>query len=89
MQLPATPRLVKSPHIMIEVIPAGTGAHEGVTGAFALADFADVPSVGYQEGAVRGQPVEEPEDVASLDRVAGVHLPHQGRDAAPELNPSG
>ena len=57
----------QQPHIMIEVIPADTGAHEGVTGAFALADFADVPSVGYQEGALRGQPVEEREDVASLD----------------------
>jgi len=57
----------RQPHIMIEVIPASTGAHEGVTGAFALADFDGAPSVGYQEGAVRGQPVEEPKDVASLD----------------------
>ncbi len=55
------------PHIVIEVIPADVGAHEGVTGAFALADFEDAPSVGYQEGAVRGQPVEERKDVASLD----------------------
>lgn len=58
---------VQQPHIMIEVIPAETGAHEGVAGAFAIADFADVPSVGYQEGAVGGQPVEEREDVASLE----------------------
>jgi Domain of unknown function (DUF397) len=41
----------------------------GVTGAFALAAFADVPSVGYQEGAVGGQPVEEREDVASAVAV--------------------
>jgi hypothetical protein len=57
----------RQPHIVIEVIPAGVGAHEGVAGAFAIADFEDAPSVGYQEGAVRGQPVEEPKDVASLD----------------------
>jgi transcriptional regulator with XRE-family HTH domain len=57
----------RQPHIVIEVIPAATGAHEGVAGAFALADFEDAPSVGYQEGAVRGQPVEQQKDVASLD----------------------
>jgi transcriptional regulator with XRE-family HTH domain len=54
-------------HIVIEIIPASVGAHEGVAGAFAIADFEDAPSVGYQEGAVRGQPVEERKDVASLD----------------------
>ena len=57
----------RQPHVVIEIIPANVGAHEGVTGAFAIADFDDAPSVGYQEGAVRGQPVEEHKDVASLD----------------------
>jgi transcriptional regulator with XRE-family HTH domain len=57
----------RQPHIAIEVISADVGAHEGVTGAFAIADFEDAPSVGYQEGAVRGQPVEERKEVASLD----------------------
>jgi hypothetical protein len=57
----------KQPHIVIEVIPANTGAHEGVAGAFAIADFEDAPSVGYQEGALRGQPIEERADVASPD----------------------
>jgi transcriptional regulator with XRE-family HTH domain len=63
-------RLVESarqPHIVIEVIPAATGAHEGMAGAFMIADFEGAPSVGYQEGAVRGQPVDEPKDVAALD----------------------
>jgi transcriptional regulator with XRE-family HTH domain len=55
------------PHIVIEVIPAGAGAHEGLTGAFAIADFEETASVGYQEGALRGQPVDEPSDVATLD----------------------
>jgi transcriptional regulator with XRE-family HTH domain len=55
------------PHIVIEVIPVTTGAHTGLEGAFAVADFEDAPSIGYQEGAVRGQPVEGVKDVASLD----------------------
>jgi transcriptional regulator with XRE-family HTH domain len=53
-------------HIVIGILPAGTGAHEGVTGAFALADFAGAPTIGYQEGALRGQPVEDLKDVAAL-----------------------
>ena len=53
--------------ILIEVIPASTGAHEGMAGAFLIADFDGAPSVGYQEGAVHGQPVDEPKDVALLD----------------------
>lgn len=57
----------REPHVVIEVIPAGAGAHEGLTGAFAIADFEDIASVGYQEGALRGQPVDEPKDVAVLD----------------------
>ncbi len=57
----------RQPHIVIEVIPASVGAHEGLAGGFGIADFEDAPSVGYQEGAVRGQPVEEPKDVTSLD----------------------
>ena len=59
--------VARQPHMVVEIIPAGTGAHTGLTGAFALADFEDAPSIGYQEGAVRGQPVEESKDVASLD----------------------
>src|SRR5262249_42592829 len=75
-------RLVEAagqPHVVIQVIPASVGAHEGVTGAFAIADFENAPSVGYQEGAVRGQPVEEPKDVTLLsltwDTLRGDALP--------------
>jgi transcriptional regulator with XRE-family HTH domain len=57
----------KQPHIVVEIIPASTGAHEGLAGAFIIADFEDAPSIGYQDGALRGQPVEEREDVAALD----------------------
>jgi transcriptional regulator with XRE-family HTH domain len=57
----------REPYVVIEVIPASTGAHEGLAGAFAIADFEETSSVGYQEGALRGQPVDEPKDVATLD----------------------
>jgi transcriptional regulator with XRE-family HTH domain len=56
----------RQPQIMIEVIPASVGAHEGLASAFAIADFEDAPSVGYQESARGGQMIEEPKEVASL-----------------------
>jgi transcriptional regulator with XRE-family HTH domain len=58
--------MARLPHVMIEIIPADAGAHYGLTGAFAIADFEEVPSIGYQEGAVGGQPVEQAKDVAFL-----------------------
>lgn len=58
--------MARLPHVMIQVIPASVGAHYGLTGAFAIADFEDAPSIGYQEAAVGGQPVEQPKDVAFL-----------------------
>jgi Domain of unknown function (DUF5753) len=59
----------RQPTMVIEVVPASAGAYLGLLGAFAIADFEDGPSVGYQDGAVRGQPVEEPQDVAALDLI--------------------
>jgi len=58
----------KQPNIRIQIIPAETGAHEGLAGAFVIADFDDdKPSVGYQEGAVRGLPLKDRQDVATLE----------------------
>jgi transcriptional regulator with XRE-family HTH domain len=57
----------RQPNIRIEIIPEDTGAHEGLAGAFVIADFDDKPSVGYQEGAVRGLPLKDRKDVASLE----------------------
>jgi len=59
----------RQPHIAIEVIPTSTGAHEGLSGAFMIADFDDMASVGYQEGVMHGQPVEEPKELAALELV--------------------
>jgi hypothetical protein len=54
------------PNIVIQVIPTSVGAHEGFRGPFTIADFADAPSAGYQDTAVRGQVVEASEDVMAL-----------------------
>ena len=55
------------PSIAIEIIPAGVGAHEGMSGAFTIADFDDAPSTAYQEAAVGGQMVEDRSDMAALE----------------------
>jgi transcriptional regulator with XRE-family HTH domain len=69
------------PHIMIQIIPAGVGEHEGLLGASIIADSADGPSVGYQEGAVRGQLIDDTNDVESLavawDTLRGEALPRK------------
>lgn len=64
----------------IEVIPASVGAHEGAyAGGFAIADFEQPPSVGYQEAAAGGQTVEDAGQVAILsatwDTLTGEALP--------------
>jgi hypothetical protein len=54
------------PNVVVQVIPASVGAHEGLRGPFMVADFADAPSVAWQDGAVRGQPVEDAEGMAAM-----------------------
>jgi transcriptional regulator with XRE-family HTH domain len=57
----------RRPHIVLQVIPLAAGAHEGMRGgAFVLADFADSPSLGYQDTAVAGQIVEDGNQVQAL-----------------------
>ncbi len=56
------------PTVVLQIIPVSTGAHTGLNaGGFALADFDDLPTIGYQEGPVRGQPVRDDKDVSALD----------------------
>ena len=55
------------PNVVIQVIPAGVGAHQGLNGgAFVIAEFADGPRVAYQDTAESGQIVESPEGIAAL-----------------------
>jgi Domain of unknown function (DUF5753) len=57
----------RRPKVVIEVVPVGAGAYLGLLGSFAIADFKDALSIGYQEGPAGGQPFEAAEDVAVLD----------------------
>jgi transcriptional regulator with XRE-family HTH domain len=57
----------RRPSIVIQVIPAAVGVHDGFPGAgFVIADFADAPRVAYQDTAVRGQIIEDADDIAVL-----------------------
>jgi transcriptional regulator with XRE-family HTH domain len=53
-------------NIVIQVIPAEIGAHDGVNGSFVIADFEDAPSIVYLENALTGMIVEKREDVAAI-----------------------
>jgi transcriptional regulator with XRE-family HTH domain len=68
------------PNVVIQVIPAATGVHDGLAGAgFAIADLENRTSIGYQETALRGESVVDPQDVAALavtfDRLRTEALP--------------
>jgi transcriptional regulator with XRE-family HTH domain len=68
------------PNVVIQVIPAATAVHDGLAGAgFAVAEFEDSPPVGYQETALRGQPIEGHKDISALvltwDRLRAEALP--------------
>jgi hypothetical protein len=53
--------------VSIQVIASAVGAHRGLsTGGFAIADFEDAPTVGYQETACQGQFIDRREDVGTL-----------------------
>src|SRR5579863_2293993 len=54
------------PNVVIQVIPAAVGAHQGLAGAFVIADFAASPSIVYLETALTGLVIERQEDVAAV-----------------------
>ena len=72
--------LASRPAIVVRVMPATVGVHDGLPGAgFIIADFGDAPSAAYQDTALRGQVIEEAEDIVTLgatwDRLAAEALP--------------
>lgn len=75
----------RQPSIRIEVIPAGTGAHEGLNGTFIVADFEDAPSVGSAQTAVGTRVLRGREDVATLNltwnTLRGEALPRSASQA--------
>jgi Domain of unknown function (DUF5753) len=64
-----TERLVKAarrPRIVLQVVPAGVGAHAGLDGHFVLASFDGPPDVVYLNNTLAGQIVERAGDVARV-----------------------
>lgn len=65
-QLARLAAAARQPNIVLQVIPLSAGAHQGMSGNFVIADFADGPPCVYQDTAARGQIVEDPDDIAAV-----------------------
>lgn len=55
--------------VVLQVIPASVGAHLGLIGAFVLADFDDVATIGYQDAPIRDEAVRAADRVAKLELI--------------------
>src|ERR1700759_60629 len=64
---------------IVRIIPASTGVHDGLQGAFTVADFANGTAAAYLESGLRGQVIQDAGDVSELTatwgRVAAETLP--------------
>ncbi len=74
--------MARRPNIVVRVLPASLGVHDGLPGAgFVIADSDGAPSAAYQDTAVRGQVIEDADDVrvlaATWDRLAAEALPQR------------
>jgi DNA-binding XRE family transcriptional regulator len=59
--------MASRPNVVIQVVPAATGAYEGLRGQFILASFDNGnPDVAYQDAAVFGQFLEDSADIAAV-----------------------
>jgi transcriptional regulator with XRE-family HTH domain len=61
----------RRPRLTIRIVPASVGVHAGLDGGgFTIADFADGPNIGQQEGAVHGgQPIQAIKELEALEVV--------------------
>lgn len=79
--------MAQRPNIVLQVVPSGVTVHDGLRGgAFTVADRGEGPRVAYQDTALRGEIVDDREDVAALviiwDRIKAEAL---SRTASLEL----
>jgi hypothetical protein len=67
-QLIKLAEMSERPRVAVHVIPAQTGAHIGLLGAFAVASFADdTPGIAYMETPDEGFTTKNPDTVAKLN----------------------
>jgi transcriptional regulator with XRE-family HTH domain len=68
-----------SSRIILRVIPASTGVHDGLPGAFTVAEFPGGAAAAYLESGLRGMVIQDTADVTELtatwDRLAAETLP--------------
>ena len=81
-QLKRLAEMARRPNIVVRVLSASLGVHDGLPGAgFVIAEFGDGPSAAYQDTAVRGQVIEDADDIAVLgdtwDRLVAEALPRR------------
>lgn len=73
-------QMSERPNVVLQVVPAATGAYEGLRGPFILASFASGQDVAWQEAAAFGQFIEDRNGlalvVAAWDTIKAEALPH-------------
>ena len=66
-------------NVVLQVVPAATGAYEGLRGPFVIASFAGEPDVAWQDAAVFGQFVDDGDGIgnviAAWDTIKSEALP--------------
>lgn len=65
-QLQHLARMSRQPNITVGIVPYSAGAHSGLAGAFAIAEFTSAPAIVYLETAAEGQVAEAPSMVAQV-----------------------
>ena len=63
-QLGRLAEAARQPNVVLQVIPLAVGAHQGMSGNFVIADFAEGPPAVYLDTAARGQIIEDSDDIA-------------------------
>ena len=59
----------QNPKVKVLVVPASTGAHVGLSGAFVIAEFREGPDVVYLDTAAQGQIADHPDIVKACDQI--------------------
>lgn len=81
-QLKRLAEMARRPNIVVRALPASLGVHDGLPGTgFVIAEFDNGPNAAYQDTAVRGQVIEDADDIAVLadtwDRLVADALPRR------------
>jgi hypothetical protein len=61
--------IARKPKVKILIVPGSAGAHVGVGGPFAIAEFRDTPEMAYLDTAAQGQITDHPDIVKACAQV--------------------